>query len=190
MSADEMVDVLDEFGNKTGEVLSKRELHKRELWHRGAHVWIYNSRGEVLLQLRAPDKEIYPNTWDISAAGHLSAGDTPVVAALRETEEELGLTLEQSELEFIGVTRTIQKIPGAGYVHRVFDWNYIVRKELDAANLKLQVEELAEARWWPLDKFEADLHDPEKAEQFSPRPFYLYDMAITETRVALNRKQV
>jgi hypothetical protein len=51
-------------------------------------VWIMNSKGEVILQKRAPQKESYPNMWDISSAGsftnntkllgHISAGDEPL----------------------------------------------------------------------------------------------------------------
>ncbi len=186
MSTDELVDVLDEFGNKTGQ-MNKRLVHERGLWHAGAHVWIYNSKGEVLLQLRAPTKPIYPNTWDISAAGHLLASESHVGAALRETEEELGLKLDPGELKFIGVTRTDAVMPGVGWTHNVFDWNFILRKELDPAVLKLQAEELTDVRWFPIEQVVADLHDEEMAKQYSTRHFYFFDMAFTEIKAALRQ---
>jgi isopentenyldiphosphate isomerase len=191
MSVEEVVDVLDEFGEKTGEIVSKSEAHRRELWHGGAHVWMYNSRGEVLLQLRAADKDMYPNTWDISASGHSHAGDTPITTALREVNEELGLKIDKHQLEFIGVVRTVQRIPDANFTHRVFDCVYIMHAEqFDPADLKLQAEEVSEARWWPIDELEAAMRDPAKSRQlFSPRPFYLFDMAFTEIRKALKQEQ-
>lgn len=189
MSATELLDVFDRYGEHTGASLTKHVIHEQELWHGGAHIWIYNGKGEVLLQLRAPDKDIYPNTWDISAAGHVSAGETPIQTALRETQEELGLSLQPQELEFIGVTRTIQAIPTTGWTHRVFDWTYIVRKEVAISDLHLQKEELAGARWVSLVEFATDLQDVSKSAQYSPRPFYLYDLAITEMRKALQREE-
>jgi isopentenyldiphosphate isomerase len=47
-----LIDVLDENGNPTGDKKTKREIHEQGLWHISAHVWIYNSKGEILLQLR------------------------------------------------------------------------------------------------------------------------------------------
>jgi isopentenyl-diphosphate delta-isomerase len=189
VSTDELIDVLDEFGEKTGQVLSKDEVHQKGLWHAGSHLWIYNGKGELLLQLRASTKEIYPDTWDISVAGHLSAGESHVDAGLREAAEELGLELHKADLEFVGLTRTIQEIPGGGYTHHVFDAAFLVRRELDIAKLVLQIEEVAAARWWSLDEFEAALSDPAKAQQFSPRPRYFYDLAITEIRATLKRQK-
>ena len=34
----ELIDVLDENGNKTGEVETKEEIYKRGLWHRSVHI--------------------------------------------------------------------------------------------------------------------------------------------------------
>ena len=48
-----LINVLDENGNPTGEVKTKREIHEQGLWHNAAHVWMYNSKGEILMQLRA-----------------------------------------------------------------------------------------------------------------------------------------
>lgn len=185
---DEEVDELDARAQKTGKIVLKKEAHKQELWHGGAHVWIYNSRNQLLLQRRHPHKEIYPDTLDISAAGHLSAGDTPVQAAIRETKEELGLDISPDELEFIGVTRTIHPIPGQTWTHRVFDWNYLLHRELDPHTLTLQPTETVAAEWRDIDVVEADQRDPVRSKQYSIRPLYMYLLAITEIHAALQRR--
>jgi isopentenyldiphosphate isomerase len=185
MSIDKVIDVLDSYGEPTGQTLPRRVVHTQSLWHGGVHVWVYNRNGEILLQLRAPNKEIYPNTWDISAAGHASAGETPIQAAMREAHEELGLYLQPNELTFIGVTRTIRPIPNTGWTHRVFDRNYLVQKDIPAASFQLQKEELTAVRWVSIAELSADLQDPIKMTQYSPRSFYLYDLAMTEIRAAL-----
>jgi len=47
---DELIAVLDENGVKTGEVVSRKEIHKNGLWHRSIVVAIINENNEILLQ--------------------------------------------------------------------------------------------------------------------------------------------
>lgn len=47
---EELIDVLDENGVLTGEVLTRSEVHKKGLWHRSIVVAIVNEKNEVLLQ--------------------------------------------------------------------------------------------------------------------------------------------
>jgi len=98
---DEFVDVLTEEGEQTGEICYKTKAHQLGLWHASAQVWFVTSDNEVLLQKRALNKDTYPGLWDISVAGHLSAGDTPKQAAVREIKEEIGLQIEESQLCFL-----------------------------------------------------------------------------------------
>jgi isopentenyl-diphosphate Delta-isomerase len=97
----EMVDVLTADGNKTTASISRNEAHSKGLWHRTVHVWIKNGRGDLLLQKRSSTKETHPGLWDISCAGHLSAGDSSIEAALREMQEELGISCENNTLKFL-----------------------------------------------------------------------------------------
>ena len=50
---EELIDVLDENGVKTGEVLTRKEVHKRGLWHRAIAVAIINEQNEILIQQRS-----------------------------------------------------------------------------------------------------------------------------------------
>ena len=68
----EYIDVLDENGVKTGEILSRKEIHQRGLWHRAIVIAIINGNNEVLLQQRSIDKDKNAGLWDISVAGHIS----------------------------------------------------------------------------------------------------------------------
>jgi hypothetical protein len=62
---------------------SERHLvHADGDYHGAVHVWIYvESTGELLLQKRADRKDSWPGLWDISSAGHISAGDTSLITA-------------------------------------------------------------------------------------------------------------
>jgi isopentenyldiphosphate isomerase len=112
---DEKVDVLDGHGRPTGEVAWKSEAHRRGLWHRCFHCWIYGAddRGPYLLvQRRAAAKDTWPGYLDVTAAGHLRSGEEPLRGGLRELEEELGLRVEPERLIPLGTRRIEQEIPG------------------------------------------------------------------------------
>jgi isopentenyldiphosphate isomerase len=87
--------------NHKGEVINilpRTTIHGNpSLIHRVVHVLVFNSRGELLLQKRSMDKDVAPGKWDTSVGGHLNPGEDPLSGARRETEEELGITIEEPE---------------------------------------------------------------------------------------------
>lgn len=89
-SADEVFDVVDANDNVVGRA-TRGEVHARGLLHRAANIFVFNTRGELMLQMRSRHKDQYPNCWTSSASGHVDAGETYQIAAVRELEEELGL---------------------------------------------------------------------------------------------------
>lgn len=64
------------------------------LLHRVVHVMVFNSKGELLLQKRAFNKDVAPGKWDTSVGGHIMPGEDILTAAKRETFEELGIAPE------------------------------------------------------------------------------------------------
>uniref|UniRef100_A0ACD5YUL8 Uncharacterized protein n=1 Tax=Avena sativa TaxID=4498 RepID=A0ACD5YUL8_AVESA len=101
---EERLDVLTAAGDKTGVSKPRSEVHRDGDFHRAVHVWIYSeSTGELLLQRRADCKDSWPGKWDISSAGHISAGDSSLSSARRELHEELGIKLPVDAFELIFV---------------------------------------------------------------------------------------
>lgn len=101
----EYLDIVDDNGVPTGEIISRDEAHRKGIMHRTAHVWVIrrSDRGtEVLLQKRSRKKESFPGMYDTSSAGHIPAGEEPLTSALRELKEELGIAAEKNSLEYIG----------------------------------------------------------------------------------------
>lgn len=103
----EYFDVIDKYGNLTGETVSREKAHSKGIRHHTAHVWIvrFNSetnKWQVLLQLRAADKDSFPCMWDTSCAGHIDAGESVNEGMLRELKEELSITATIEDLTFIG----------------------------------------------------------------------------------------
>src|SRR5260370_28968628 len=89
--AEEIFDVVDENDRVIGRA-PRSVVHAEKRLHRAVHVFVFNSRGELLLQKRSATKDEYPLCYTSSASGHLSAGEDYETAAPRELEEELGLS--------------------------------------------------------------------------------------------------
>ena len=109
-----MLDVLDGLGRPTGEVAWKSEAHRRGLWHRCCHCWVYGTDAGgpyLLVQRRAATKDTWPGRLDVTAAGHLRSGEEPLGGGLRELEEELGLRVTPGRLIPLGTRRIEQLIP-------------------------------------------------------------------------------
>ena len=75
-------------------IATRAEVHRRNLWHRAVHVFVWNQAGQLLLQQRSAAKDTFPGRWATSCAGHVDAGETYLAAARREVREELGLGVE------------------------------------------------------------------------------------------------
>ena len=88
---EEQIDILNADGTPAGYSCGRTRVHAEGLWHRTVHIWAFDSKGRILFQLRARVKENNPGLLDTSCAGHISAGDTSVNAAVRELREELGV---------------------------------------------------------------------------------------------------
>jgi len=86
-----LIQIVDENDQPVGSA-TKQEAWDKGLIHRIVRIMLVNDKGEFLLQRRHPKKDIYPNCWDSSVAGHVDAGEDYDTAAKRELEEELGVT--------------------------------------------------------------------------------------------------
>ncbi len=175
--AEERYDVLDEHGHKTGQVLPKSEVHEKELWHASAFVWIYNDKGEVLLQLRDKNKKSFPGLWDVSVAGHISAGDSPELTAVRETEEEIGIKISESELEKVEYTYDIAPyLPNKK--HPEFCWVYILHKNLELKDLKIAEGEVTDVRLINVDQLLREFRDTQMSKVYAARNPLVYETAL------------
>ena len=104
----EMIDILNNLGQKNGVIMEKNEAHQKGLIHKTICVWIINSNNELLLQTRSSDV-MFPNMMDISFAGHIRAGETPLEAVIREGYEELGIYIEPEKLHYLFSCRVYGK---------------------------------------------------------------------------------
>ncbi|MCL2055982.1 MAG: NUDIX domain-containing protein [Oscillospiraceae bacterium] len=89
-------DLYDENRNKIGKTHLRGEPLEKGEFHIVVNVWIINSKNEVLLAQRHPDKWL-GGMWECSASGGVLAGEDSLQGALRETKEEIGVTLPPSD---------------------------------------------------------------------------------------------
>ena len=105
--AEEQFEVFDEQGNSCG-LVNRSEVHRQGLWHKSVQVFVFNNAGDLLIQKRSADKDIYPDCWDGSVGEHLLPGEAYVDGARRGLREELGIG--GVELDLLGA--------GFRYSHR------------------------------------------------------------------------
>lgn len=152
----ELLEVLGEDGAPTGAVRERSLVHRDGDLHGTSHVWVARKgergRWEVLLQKRGSQKDSYPGCWDISAAGHVQAGDDYLDSALRELFEELGIQAEAGELGFAGWhRRSSQEVfGGRPFKNREISAVYVYREPV--GELSCQETEVEEVRWMELSQ--------------------------------------
>ena len=142
---EEYFDVLNERGEFTNEIASRDECHEKWLYHKAVVVFIISRDGErILLQQRSANKKLWPNLWDITAGWHVLSGEFGWQAVIRETKEEIWVDIQKEDLEFIGCT-TSETIKW-DTINRHFNEYYIVYKDVDLKDIKLQEEEVQDIK--------------------------------------------
>ncbi|XP_012067457.2 nudix hydrolase 3, partial [Jatropha curcas] len=105
------------FGN-----VCRSQIHRDGDYHRAVHVWIFaESTQQLLLQ-----KRVDCGLWDISSAGHVSAGEPSLKAARRELHEELGIILPEDAFELLFVYTQHRVLRGGEYINNEFDDVYLI----------------------------------------------------------------
>lgn len=88
----ELVPLYGADGVPTGEVVTRAEMRARNLVHGATAIVVRDSAGRVYVHRRTGTKDVYPGRYDFAAGGVLQTGEDPYQSALREVEEELGVS--------------------------------------------------------------------------------------------------
>ncbi len=148
----EYLDIVDESGNPTGEVIERTEAHRTGVLHRTAHVWIArrkDGRVQLLLQKRCMNKDSFPGCYDISSAGHIPVGQEYADSALRELKEELGVEIAPDELIPCGRKRLDMQgiFHGEPYLDRQISQVYLLWLDREESGFRVQQEEIDSVMW-------------------------------------------
>ena len=87
---EEQVILVDKNDNPIGKI-GKLEAHQKGLLHRAISVFVFNSKGEMLLQQRASHKYHTPALWSNTACSHPRSNEIVKCAAERRLKEEMGI---------------------------------------------------------------------------------------------------
>ncbi len=148
----EILDIVDTHGIPTGETVDREIAHAKGIRHRTSHVWLArkkNGNVQILLQKRSANKDSHPSCYDISSAGHIPAGVDFIPSAVREMQEELGVTIAPEQLIFCG-QRVFQAdciFHGKPFRDNQVSNIYLVWMDLDENAFTIQTSELSEVRW-------------------------------------------
>ncbi len=96
----EIWDLRDELGEPTGRYASRdqyRSLRSGD-YMLAVHIFLHTPDGRFLVQKRSQEKDVLPGIWDITG-GAAKAGEDGRQAAIRETAEEIGVTLTPDQLQ-------------------------------------------------------------------------------------------
>ncbi len=145
----EQVVLVDENDNPIG-LMEKIEAHEKALLHRAFSVFIFNKKGELMLQQRAASKYHSPLLWTNTCCSHQRDGETNLEAGKRRLQEEMGFVTELNE-----VFSFIYKAP--------FD-NGLTEHELDHVMVgsfegspSINKEEVESYKWMNLDDLKSDI---------------------------------
>ncbi len=150
----EKIDILDEDGNKIGETKTYDEVHEKGLLHLTVHVWLVNSKGQILLQKRSKYVRAYPEYFDIPAGGHVISSQNSLQGAQLETKEELGLELPESAFNFLFRVKEFYITNEGTHTENALNDVYLVNFDFNVEDFKTEHNEVTEVRFLDLEEFQ------------------------------------
>ncbi|MBP3708045.1 MAG: NUDIX domain-containing protein [Clostridia bacterium] len=173
---DELFDTYTREGEYLG-VKTKKECHSKEatFYHKPAWTWIYNSKGEFLIQKRAKCKKNFPNCWDMPCAGHIDAGESIIQGVIREAKEEIGIDITEQDCEF--------------KFEYIMDWAkeigqvYFIKCDKDISEFTIAENEVAQIKWVSFDEIRKLIY----SDEWVPMDIEYKDKVINEFKELLNK---
>jgi isopentenyl-diphosphate Delta-isomerase len=151
----ELVHVLNEKGLPTGKSMPRAEVHEKGFWHGTVHVYVYNivdNEPQILVHLRSPRKDLYPNTWDPVLGGHIKAGSNPTKTVIDELSDEVGLLVSPDDL-IVGPVMKADK-------GRDKEFNHIFLCRFPSgSSVNFKDNEVQEVKWMGFDKVLQNIKD-------------------------------
>ena len=82
--------------------MNKLEAHQKGILHRAFSIFLFDKKGNILLQRRAKNKYHSPHQWTTACCSHPREDETYLQAAERRLREELGISCElEKKFDFI-----------------------------------------------------------------------------------------
>lgn len=147
----EIWDLYDENRRLTGKTHIRGQEIPKDCYHLVVHVWIRNEKGEYLISQRSASRPTYPLMWEC-VGGSVIAGEDSYTGALRETAEEVGIDLSESEGRVI-FSKTRGAINGKFFGDIMDVW--LFRFDGEASLERATTDEVSEVKWMKREDIEA-----------------------------------
>lgn len=131
----ELLELYDREGKKKGITVFRGEYIRPDDYILVVHIYIYDEEGNFLIQRRSKKKRVNSGKWDITG-GAVQAGEDSLSAALRETKEEIGITLDPEKITYIGRNVSIKHLVDV----------YFAQANVTPEDCILQEEEVSEVK--------------------------------------------
>lgn len=165
----ELIQIVDENGNFTDEIIDKEIAHDKNLLHNEISVFIINDKRQVLLQKRSNNKRFNPNKWG-SCAGHVDAYESLEEAALRELKEEVGLQISKNYL-YPFLEKQIFKKDANSHI----TYLYYTKCNKKEKEFVIQEEELSEVKWFDINQVIEMIKSNDKTITFKEDRLYIFE---------------
>ena len=168
---EEKVVLVNEKDDQLG-LMNKMEAHQKAVLHRAFSVFVFNQKGELLLQQRAHDKYHSPGLWTNTCCSHQRDGESNMVAGKRRLEEEMGFSCDLEEMFW--------------FVYKASFDNGLTEHELDHVMIgyfdedpKINTDEAASFKWMLLEDVKKDIEmHPELYTEWFKIIFKEYDQRL------------
>jgi len=117
--------------------------------------------------------------WDVSVAGHITSGESEINSALREVEEEIGLSISKKALKKIGSFKEVHQ-HRKDFIDNEIHHTYIGRLTIPINQLKIQKEELSEIKLTPIAIFKKELKKSEFYKKYVPHNKSYFTFILNE----------
>ena len=164
MQTEDEVVLVDERDNVLGS-LPKLQAHREGRLHRAISVFVFNSRGEMLLQRRASGKYHSGGLWTNACCSHPRPGEKPHQAAIRRLQEEMGV---ECALEYAFSFLYRAELDGGLTEHEL---DHVFVGEIDETPVP-DPDEVSEWRWLSMEDVRAELEaNPDSFTAWFPLAF-------------------
>lgn len=169
--AEEKVILVDEADNQVG-LMEKMRAHEEAVLHRAFSVFVFNDKGELLLQQRATHKYHSPGLWTNTCCSHQREGETNIQAGRRRLMEEMGFDCELEDSFW--------------FIYRAEFDNGLTEHELDHVLVgqydedpKINPDEVSDYKWMTMESVREDMEiHPDRYTEWFKIIFREYDQRL------------
>lgn len=158
----EFLNIVDENDNIIGQE-ERTKIHAEGLLHREIHVFFLTPQKNIIFQHRAKDKDTFPDLLDATVGGHVEIDDSYEQTAVKETGEETGIKIENTDIIFVKKIKRNSKDEVTKKINYSWQSRYLYLYEKPLDDLTIENGKATGFEAWPIDKL-LNLSDNEKTK--------------------------